>query len=110
MRSLLHVLLVLLAAVLSASVMAQPGPGAGPRQGQGPRFNQDNTPGWSLMTNEERAAHREKMLSVKSYEECKGYMDEHHALMEKRAKEKGKTMPGPRNNACDMMKARGVVK
>lgn len=108
MRSPLHLLPVLLATVLSASVMAQPGPG--PRQGQGFRFDQDNTPGWSLMTNEERAAHREKMLSLKSHEECKSYLNEHHALMEKRAKDKDRILPGPQSNACDRMKSRGLVK
>jgi hypothetical protein len=110
MRPSLHLLPVLLAAALSATAVAQPGPGPGPRQGQGFRFNQDNTPGWALMTQEERASHREKMMSMKSVDECKAYMDEHHALMEERAKEKGKNLPGPRNNACDRMKSRGLIK
>lgn len=110
MKSSLHMLSVILAATLSASAMAQPGPGPGPRQGQGFRFNQDNTPGWSFMTQEERASHRDKMMSLKTYDECKAYLDEHHALMEQRAKEKGKTLPSPRNNACDRMKARGMIK
>ena len=30
--------------------------------------------------------------------------------MEARAKEKGTTLPGPRRNGCDVMKARGLLK
>jgi Spy/CpxP family protein refolding chaperone len=116
---------------LSASALAQPGPGMGPGGGMGPGmgpgggmgpgmgpggrgmrfdFNKDNTPGWSLMTPEERAAHREKMLAAKTPEECKAIQEEHHKQMEARAKEKGQTLRGPRQNACDRMKARGFYK
>lgn len=121
----------LLGASLSASVLAQPGPGMGPGGGMGPgmgpgggmgpgmgpggrgmrfEFNKDNTPGWSLMTPEERTAHREKMLAAKTPEECKAIQEEHHKQMSERAKEKGQTLRGPRQNACDRMKARGFYK
>jgi len=93
-------------ALLSHATFAQPGP----RQSGEFRFDQDNTCGWSLMTNQERAAHRDSMLSSKTYEECKAYQEEHHALMAARAKEKGQTLPSPAANACDNMKARGVFK
>lgn len=62
------------------------------------------------MTQEEHAAHRQKMWSFKSYDECKAYQLEHHQVMEARAKEQGKTIAPPRFNACDRMKARGVIK
>lgn len=111
----------LLGASLSASVLAQPGPGMGPGGGMGPgmgpggrgmrfEFNKDNTPGWSLMTPEERAAHREKMLAAKTPEECKAIQEEHHKQMEARAKEKGQTLRGPRQNACDRMRSGGYYK
>jgi len=121
----------LFGAALSASVLAQPGPGMGPGGGMGPGmgpggggmgpgmgggrgmrfdFNKSNTPGWSLMTPEERAAHRDKMLAAKTPEECKAVQEEHHKQMEARAKEKGQTLRGPRQNACDRMKARGFYK
>lgn len=79
---------------------------------QGPRyrFNQNNTPGWTLMTPEERAEHQKKMLAAKTYEECKQIQEEHHKMMEARAKEKGVTLNAPRYNACDRMKARGFFK
>ena len=113
-----------LAAVLSASVLAQsapaaPGMGMGPGGGQmgpgaggmrGMRFDKTNTPGWTLMTAEERTAMQVKMRAVKTYDECKVLQAEQHATMEVRAKEKGVTLNTPRQNACDRMKAKGFIK
>ena len=118
---LTHVAFVaFLGAAIAAPVFAQPGPGGGTGMGPGMgtragkamryRFNKDNTPGWSLMSAEERTAYRDKMLAAKSYDECKALQDEQHQAMEARAKEKGKTLRGPRRNACDNMKARGWFK
>lgn len=94
-----------------------PGGGMGPGMGMGPgrgmgrfNFNKDNTPGWTLMTPEERTAHGAKMRGAKSYDECKATQEEHHKAMEVRAKEKGVTLPAPRSNGCDRMKARGFFK
>jgi hypothetical protein len=86
------------------------GPGNGSGKGMGFTFNRDNTRGWSLMTTEERAAHREKMLAAKTYDECKAVQDEQHKAMAVRAKEKGATLPAARQNGCDRMKARGFFK
>jgi len=130
-------LLAVLGASLAAPVVAQPaggqgmGPGQGMGQGMGPgggmgpgaggmgpgggkamRFNFDknNTPGWALMSAEERTAHSSKMRNAKTYDECKSLQTEHHQAMEVRAKEKGVTLPAPRDNGCDRMKARGFFK
>ncbi|MEZ5618204.1 MAG: hypothetical protein R3E40_08005 [Rhodocyclaceae bacterium] len=112
----------LLGTSLAAPVMAQPGQGMGPGGGMGPgmgpgggpgmryQFNKDNTPGWSLMTPEERTAHHNAMMSAKTYEECKAAQEAQHKQMEARAKEQGKTLPAPRQNACERMKARGFYK
>lgn len=103
----------LLGATLAAPVSAQMGPGGGMGPGgKGMRYqlNQDNTPGWSLMTPEERSAHHNAMMSAKTYEECKAAQESQHKQMEARAKEKGATLPAPRQNACDRMKARGFYK
>lgn len=107
-------LIAVLAAALAAPVFAQPGPGMGGGMGPGKgggRFaiDNDNTVGWALMTQEERNAHRQKMWSFKSYDECKAYQLEHHQAMEAKAKAQGKTIVPPRFNACDRMKARGVI-
>lgn len=85
---------------------------AGAAMAQGPRyrFNQTNSPGWSLMTPAERTEHRKKMLAAKTYEECKAIQAENHGLMEARAKEKGKVLGTPRHNACDQMRAKGLLK
>ena len=112
----------LLGASLALPVHAQPagngaamGPGAG--MGQGPRaksrqfrFDRGNTYGWSLMSKEERAEHRQKMLAAKTFDECKAVQSEQHAQMEARAKAKGMKLHAPRQNACDRMKARGLLK
>ncbi len=106
--------LLFLGAAISTSVFAQtaPGPGAGmgPGGGKGMNFNQDNTRGWNLMSAEERVAYRDKMTSTKTYEECKAFQDEQHKSMEVRAKEKGVSLPAPRQNVCDRMKTRGLFK
>jgi hypothetical protein len=130
---------ITLAAVLgtafSASVLAQTGPGPGPApgvvplmQGAGPgpgpgagmgpgargmrnmRYDKTNTPGWTLMTAQERTAHQNRMREVKTYEECKQVQAEHHTAMELRAKDKGVTLRAAGQNACDNMKARGFIK
>lgn len=49
--------------------------------------------GWQLMTPQERKTHREKMLSLKTEQERIAYREEHHKLMQQRAKEKGMTLP-----------------
>lgn len=117
-------LAAILGASLAAPVFAQPGPGMGPGMGPGGgmggmgpggrgmryQFNQDNTFGWSLMTPEERTAHHNAMMSAKTYEECKAAQEAQHKQMEARAREKGATLPAPRQNACDRMKASGFYK
>lgn len=114
----------LLPALLVAATFAEaqpgpggPGPGPGaasaPRMGMGPggpgrggmgmraRIGPDTTPGWSLMTPEERNAHRQRMSTFKTQGECTDYMAQHHQQMSERAKERGQAVPGqPRRNPC----------
>ena len=61
------------------------------------------------MTAAERTEHQKKMLAVKTVDECKTVQDEHRKLMEARAKERGTTLGTSRVNACDQMKARGII-
>jgi hypothetical protein len=105
------VAVALLSFAVSAPAIAQGGPGGGgPRSGGRYAIGSGNTAGWALMTPDERVAHRQKMWSFTSYEECKAYQAEQHQAMEARAKEQGKTLPAPRANACERMKARGMMK
>lgn len=125
-------LAAVLGAALSVSVLAQTGPGPGPGSGGGPlmqgagpgagmmgpgapgmrnmRFDQTNTPGWTLMNAEERIAHQNRLREVKTYEECVQVHAEHRTTMEARAKEKGVALRAPRQNACDIAKTRGFIK
>jgi hypothetical protein len=97
------------AALLGAGAWAQgagPGPGpGGPRQGGPACCGPNDTMGWSMMTRQERTEHRDKIRSMKTYEECKTYVEQHHAQMAARAKDKGRTMPAqPRGDACARLK------
>jgi len=130
-------LVALLGAALSVTVWAQPGPGMGggvgmqqgmggqgagagtapmgPGMGpggggRGMRFSQNNTRGWSLMTPEERTDFQRQMRAVKTYDECVQVQTEHRGAMEVRAREQGLSLPSPRRNACESMKARGLIK
>lgn len=92
---------------------AQPemmGPGGNRPHGRMMRFNQKNTPGWSLMTPEERLAHNEKMHGMKTAAECNDYHEQHAKEMELRAKEKGKTFKRSGSGPCEMMQQRGMLK
>lgn len=79
-----------------------PGIGMGQVGGRGAaRWGSEFTPGWSLMSQQERDEHRERMRSMKTYEECKAYQEQHHEQMAARAKERGRKAPvQPRRDAC----------
>jgi len=107
-----RVLMMAAAAALAASAALAQGPGYGPGKGPGKgpgwSFNGDNTRGWSMMSREERAEHRNRMLSMKSYEECVAYLEGHHKAMEARAQERGRPGPAaPAQTMCERMKQAG---
>ena len=127
-------LITLLGAALAAPVLAQGGPGMGRGMGGGPcvqngapgaggqgmgpgrsggrgmMYNQNNTRGWTLMTPEERTTFQKQMREVKTYDECVALQSDHRGAMEVRAKEQGVTLQTPRRNACENLKARGLIK
>lgn len=92
----------LAATLVSPMLHAQPA-GGGPGKG-GPQFGAGNTPGWAMMSAEERTAHREKMLAFKDAPSCEAYMAEHHKAMSERAKAQGKTLPAPAGRGCEHLK------
>lgn len=55
--------------------------------------NQKMIYGYDLMTPKERNEHREKMMSMKTEQERTAYREEHHKLMQERAREKGVEIP-----------------
>lgn len=73
-----------------------PGGGMGPGMGHGWRAGPRNTPGWSMMTPEERAEHQKRMQSMTSRADCTAYMDEHHRQMVARAQQRGSSAPAQR--------------
>lgn len=120
--------LVLAGLLLAGSTWAQanpetaPGPGAGrgmgPGAGMGPghcmqadpaqpncgwRMTRRNSPGYGLMSPEERATHQSRLRSFNSREECLAYLQDHHAQMGERAKAKGQALPPPRMRLCDRL-------
>lgn len=88
--------------------MMGPGAASSPRggmMGRGGRYGADYTPGWSMMTPEERNAHRDAMLAQKDYAECRTLMEQHHQQMAERAKAQGWAMPArPRHDGCAGLK------
>ena len=85
------------------------GAGAGPgmRQGMGPGYGHGPGRGVSLLTEEERTAHRAKMQSLASVDECKAYFAEFSQQLQAKAKEKGVAFGGPNAAMCDRMQAHG---
>jgi hypothetical protein len=83
-------------------------PASGPRTGMGSharRGGRDDTPGWPMMSTEERRTHRDRLASFTRYEDCKAYMEQHHQEMSAHAQERGLTMPAqPRRDACAGLK------
>lgn len=121
MKSLRVTVWVPLVALSVGAALAQPAsrptPGAGPGasapgMGMGPgaargaaRWGAKDTPGWALMTPAERDEHRQRMLSMTSYDECKAYQAQHHEQMVARAKERGAAaLPPPRRDPCGALK------
>ena len=51
--------------------------------------DRDRVYGWELMSEDERMEHRRKMRSFKSKEEREAYRQQHHKLMQERAKKMG---------------------
>jgi hypothetical protein len=83
-----------------------------PAHASGPRFqfDQDNVPGWALMSSAERAAHHQKLLSFKTVEECQVYLAEHRKNMAARAKQRNQTLRTPPHDVCEQMRAKGLLK
>ena len=104
-----HTFAIGLLALSMTAAQAQ-GPASAPAMGgmggmHGWQMNRDNTPGWSMMNRAERREHHAKMMAMSDHAACTAYMDEHHAKMAERAKERGRALPAkPRRDACAPLK------
>jgi len=81
----------------AAAVIAQPGQMGGAMGMHGPMAGMQHGPmgGQQLMTPEERSALQEKMRNAKTPEERQKLVEANRTEMQKRAKEKGITLPQP---------------
>jgi hypothetical protein len=78
----------------------------GPAMGRGPggRWGSDVTPGWTMMTPEERTEHQNRMSAMKTYDECSAYLAQHRQTMATRAQQQGKPLPPMNRDACAGLK------
>lgn len=84
----------------------------GPRgmpMGGAMHMSADNTPGWAMMTPQERDEHHKKMMSAKTPTDCKAHMEEHQKLMAERAKTRGMAMNMPPQEMCGMLMQHGMI-
>ena len=119
MKSIRWMVTASVVVLVSGTVLAQTGPGAGMgggpgmqgaggagmKGGGGARWGTDFTPGWSLMTPAERTEHQTRMRSMKTSEECRAYVAQTHEQMAERAKANGgKPLSAPRRDPCAGLK------
>lgn len=74
------------------------------------RAGEANSHGWQFMTPDERIEHQRRMRSFATYEECKAYQAEHHALMAERARRSGVELTPKAQSGCDQLRARGRLR
>ncbi|MEW5788614.1 MAG: hypothetical protein AB1899_12250 [Pseudomonadota bacterium] len=67
----------------------------------------DNFRGAQLMSPDERKTHVARLQSMKSFDECKGYMSAHYLELDRRAKDKGAALPPVQGDPCEVMKTMG---
>jgi hypothetical protein len=72
-------------------------------------FNKENTPGWSMMTPDERRAYGDKMSSFTAVDECRTYQQQHMSNMQARAKQRKQSMNPSAMDPCDMLQQQGII-
>jgi hypothetical protein len=82
---------IFLGSLLSAGLAAAGGPW---------RASAANTRGWQLMTPAERIEHQRRVRGFTTLAECRAYQREHHQLIEARARQQGKALPGDGRDIC----------
>jgi Spy/CpxP family protein refolding chaperone len=91
---------VFLAGIAAAQTPDAPAPAAS--AGHPVRVGSEYTPGWDMMTAEERDAVRQRMIAAPTKAECRRLRDEQLETAARRANARGmKNVPSPRYDACD---------
>ena len=70
----------------------------------------DNIRGAQLMTPDERNAYVSRLLGMKTFDECRGFMQAHYLEIDKRAKERNVALPPVQGDPCEVMKSMGRVR
>jgi hypothetical protein len=80
-----------------------PASAASPPQGV-PRYGEFDTPGWPMMSKEERAEYAAAMAQFKSRGECVTYMNKHFEEMRKRSLQRNLPLQGTsRSDLCNVL-------
>jgi hypothetical protein len=66
--------------------------------------------GAELMTPEERKAYATALPNMKSFDECRAFVDAHNLELDKRAREHNVTLPPISGDPCTVMKTLGRIK
>lgn len=83
--------------------MMSHGTGGPMMMGSGTAGAVDEPPGWSMMTDPERAEFRRRMGAGMNRADCERFMNEHHEQMAQRARERGLPPPQPHGDYCPRM-------
>ena len=70
----------------------------------------DNIRGAHLMTANERSVHVYRLQAMKTFDECKTYMQKHYMELENRAMERRVMLPPIQMDPCEMMRMTGCFK
>ncbi len=70
----------------------------------------DNVRGAELMTAQERKDYATRLPNMKSMDECRTFMNVHNLELDKRAKERGVSLPPISGDPCVVMKTMGRIK
>lgn len=62
------------------------------------------------MSADERKNHVARLQNMKSFDECRGYMQEHYLELDKRAKDRGTPLPAVQGDPCEVMKTMGRIR
>ena len=69
----------------------------------------DNIRGANLMTPEERKTYATQLPNMKSFDECRAFMNAHNLELDKRALARGITLPPISGDPCVVMKTLGRI-
>lgn len=67
----------------------------------------DHFRGAQLLSPEERKAHVSRLQGMRSFDECRTYMQAHYLEIDRRAKEKYVALPPVQGDPCEVMRTMG---